>query len=215
MPGVTQGILPWSPGMEPGWADDTSNADPATVALGNGAGPFLCVAGDLDYIAAPAPLQQMPCEKLASHTYSKDHRSPWPIQTAYIPHVYIYVCKTVNRVCTHREIFQTKILKLDLWFFTFWSWWCCMFVILLLEECRRISTVEYCPSSSGSWNWSCSHQCQAACAQRRRLRKCCIPLCRGLAALVACVPLFGNLCYRSGRDSLWIRILHSQGIVKG
>ena len=56
----------------------TSNADPATVALANGAGPFLCVAGDPDYIAASVPLQQMPCEKLASHPYSKDHRSPCP-----------------------------------------------------------------------------------------------------------------------------------------
>lgn len=82
----------------------TSNADPATVALANGVGPFLCVPGDLHYIAAPVPLQQMPCEKLASHTYSKDHRSPWLIQTAYILHVCVYICKTVNCVCTQRNL---------------------------------------------------------------------------------------------------------------
>lgn len=80
-----------------------SNAGAATVALANGAGLFLCVAGNPHYIAASVPLQLMPYEKLASHTYSKDHRSPWLIQTAYIPHACVYICKTVNRVCTYTD----------------------------------------------------------------------------------------------------------------
>lgn len=213
MPRVTQGILPLSPGIEPGWADDiqcwSSNS-----SLANGAGSFLCVAGYTDYRAAAVPWQGMPWEKVASYTYSKYHRSPWPVQAAYIPHyVYAYTSVKLLIICEHKERNLPKILKLELWFLIFWSWWCSMFVILLLEEGGRTSMLEHFPSSSGSGNWSCYQQ--AACVLRRLLRKCCILLCGGLSALVACVPQFGNLCYRSGRDSLWIRILHSQSPVRG
>lgn len=77
--GSCHGVLEWSQVEQM-----TSSADPAIVALANGVGSFLCVAGDPRYIAAPVSLQQMSCDKQASHTYSKDCRSLWLIETAYI-----------------------------------------------------------------------------------------------------------------------------------
>lgn len=106
--GICHGVLGWSQVEQM-----TSHADPATVPLANSAGPLLSVAGDPDHTAVPVPLQQMPCEKLASHTYSQDHRSPWPVQTAYILHIGVCIGKTVT-MYVPTEGNNPKILNLDL-----------------------------------------------------------------------------------------------------
>lgn len=54
------------------------------------------MSGDPDHTAGPVPLQQMPHEKLASHTYCQDHRSPQPVQTVFILHRGVCKGETVS-----------------------------------------------------------------------------------------------------------------------
>lgn len=65
---------------------------------------------DPEHTAVPVPLQQMPRERLAGHTYCQEHRLPWPLQTAYILHRGVCIGTT-----------QRKILNLDLSFLTWWG----------------------------------------------------------------------------------------------
>lgn len=91
------GAWPWSPGMGPGWADDIqcwcSNS-----SLGKQG-----ITLHPDPTAAPVPLQQMPWEKLASHTNSQHHRSPWPAQTAYILYIGVCIDTTATMCYTERN----------------------------------------------------------------------------------------------------------------
>lgn len=95
---ICHGVLGWGQVEQM-----TLRADPGTVPLANR--EFF---GWLGSQAGPVPLQQMPCGKLASHTHSQDHRSPWPAQTAIILHRAVCMGKTVTR-CVHTEgITQNK-----------------------------------------------------------------------------------------------------------